>query len=628
MATDALTIAPTLHNITPERVAFVYNTNQSGSLEVAQYYRDKREIPNENLIGLSISTPAISADGLTCESVILDEADYAYQIETPLLAALSALGADFGTDGTSPIWVIILGYGIPLAFDDSGETIAIASRLHRLGQTAQNKRANHTFDRRGNFKFFDDDDASELFVTAVLDGPSVAAVKKLIDRSIDVDNQTFITGDVIVDPYGRKILTEDLAYQQDVLDFIANDISDLGLDSQTTVDIEDPYQEPTVSFFRHDSFYWGWFNPTFSRQLFLQQNERRVFLYNADDRSACNIHFLQSGSPFDLNGSDLWCNIAINIEPGYAACAGSVDEPGGDAFLRPTPFFRTLHQGATLGEAFLFASKFVSWKTVLIGDPLMVVNFPVDVPQDQNPSFQLLPNDEVILREKIIIEEALAWGSRQARLLTEVVTNVVASVDFDEELNLLHSTNNWSQQKQESAQTDIFSPVASQWSRYIQRTTNLSAAQWLEQNNLRITSRLNDVLQQTGAPSISSDSILPTGYWQFTFTFVHNILSLEDIHFELEIAINENFDSASIIHDLSSLTDTTGWSYEGQPFLFVQLPINGFPSNFSGRRVRFTSQTTHFLRITEVYYARWTAVDSNGTPFAGATATERIIISA
>ena len=65
---------------------------------------------------------------------------------------------DFSTDGTSQIWVIILGYGIPLAFDDDGETVAIASRLHLLGKSISNKKINHTFDRR-NFRFFDADDA-------------------------------------------------------------------------------------------------------------------------------------------------------------------------------------------------------------------------------------------------------------------------------------------------------------------------------------------------------------------------------------------------------------------------------------------------------------------------------------
>ena len=617
---DNTTIAPTQHNILPEQVVFVYNTNKSGSQEVAEYYQSKRNLPNENLIGLAIDVPESQTIATNCEPV-MSEADYLYQIENPLLTALENLGTDFFSDGTKSIWVIILGFGIPLSYDYNGETIVIASRLHRLGHPVQHKYPNHTFDRRGNFKFFDDTDASEVFITAILDGPTVSSVKKLIDRSLDVDNQTFITGDIFIDPYGRKETIEDLTYQQNILDFITEESANLSLNIKSTVDIDDPYQEPTVNYFSHDSFYWGWFNQTFSKQLFLNQNERRVFLYNADDKSACNIHFLQNDSPFDENGSDLWCNIAINIEPGYASCAGSVSDPGSDAFLTPIPFFQALHQGASLGEAYLFASKYVSWKTVLIGDPLLVVNFPVDIPKTQDTTFTLLPNDEIILQEKLIIEESLAWGSRQSRLLNDVVDHVVDSHNFDEELNLLYSTNTWRRLSQESSQTDLYLSIVSEWARYIQKTTNLTVDQWLNLHNEKITSRLSDILTQTGS---SSDLVFSSGFWQFEFRFVHSELTLENIHFTLEVSRFADFFSS--VFNLSTLTDTTGWSYEGQPFFFVQLPNDGFPSNFSGRKVKFKSLVSQYLRPTEVFYVRWTAISSSGIPFSE-TDTKRIIIT-
>lgn len=625
--TGSLGFAPVLHQITPERVAFIYNTNNSDSLEVAQYYRDKRLIPNDNLIGLAITAPVQGATGITCETVILDEADYLYQIENPLISALEILGTDFSTDGNSPIWVIILGFGIPLAYDDGGETIAIASRLHRLGQTVSHKFSNHTYDRRGEFKFFSDTDASELFLTAVLDGPTKEAVKKLIDRSLDVSNQTFVTGDIFIDPYGRQDTSTDTDYENDILDFIDNEVPNLGLDGKLTVDIDDPYEEPTVASLSHDSFYWGWFNQTYSQQLFLNQNERRVFLYNADDRAACNIHYHANGSPFDLNGSDFWCNLAINVEPGYATCAGSVDDPGSDAFLRPIPFFQALHQGSTVGEAFLFASEFVSWKTVLIGDPLMTVNFPIDIPSDQDTTFQLLPNNEVILREKEFIEESLGWGARQTRVLNEVRDKVVESQDFVEELNLLIPANRWFNLKNTKSQTDLQNILVSRWLRYIQSTTNFSVNQWLDENSHKITRRLNEVIQETGVSIVPETDIYDAGFWEFTFEFVHQELTLENIFFELEVSRNQTFDSGSILVDVSSLTDVTGWKYEGQPLLFVQMPNSGFPSNFSGRRVRFSSPEVNFLRSTEVYYVRWSAVDSQGMPFPGATATQRMIVS-
>jgi len=479
-STGELGFAPVLHNITPEQVVFVYNTNQSGSLEVAQYYQTRRELPDGHLIGLNLPVPIQGSTGTDCESTILDEADYLYLIETPLINALEVLGTNFSSDGNKSIWVIILGYGIPIAYSDAGELIAIASRLHRLGHATNHKHANHTYDRRV-FHFFDANDANELFITAVLDGPTVSAVKTLIDRAIDVDTQSFIVGDIVIDPYGRKTTVDDLEYQSDIVEFATQTV-DFGLSAQLTVDIEDPYQEPTIARLSHDAFYWGWYNPTYAKDLFLNQNERRVFLYNADDKSASNIHYYNNGSPFDVNGSDLWCNLAINVNPGYASCAGSVADPGSDAYLRPLPFFKSLHQGATLGESFLFASQFVDWKTVLIGDPLMVVNFPANLPSAEDTSYTSLPNDEVILRQKYYIEESLAWAERQTRLLGEVMDRAVQSQVMSETMNILVPVSNWYNLLSEQSQTDLYFSIVSRWLRYIQQTTNMSIDQWLSSN--------------------------------------------------------------------------------------------------------------------------------------------------
>ena len=104
---------------------------------------------------------------------------------------------------------------------------------------------------------------------------------------------------------------------------------------------------------------------------------------------------------------------------------------------------------------------------------------------------------------------------------------------------------------------------------------------------------------------------------------------MEDIHFELVVATDPAFDTADILFTLTTLSSTVGWSYEGQPFVFVQFPSSGFPSNFSGRRVKFVAQEAQHLRLTEIYYVRWTAVNSSGVEFfPNATAAQKIIISA
>jgi uncharacterized protein (TIGR03790 family) len=603
------------HNITPERVVFVYNSTATGSRDVALAYQSARDIPDENIIDLAVPLPTPGTTGVTTETAI-SYSDYYNTIEKPLKDRLATIGSQFSSAGEEKgsIWVIILGYGIPLRFEDNdGEIIAVASAIQRLGNNSR-KLPNFTYDRRGVFKFFDETDASELFITAVISGPTSAAALKLIERSIDVDTQTFIAGQIFVDPYGLKLTDDQLKYQDDIIDFIDNEAAYLGLTLNKTIDLEDPYKEPTISKFFRDSFYWGWYNPTFSKNLFFNQNERRVFLYNADDRAASNIHFYKNDSPFDENGSDLWCNLAINISPGYASCAGAVDDPGEDAFLRPRPFFESLHRGATLGEAFLFASKFVNWKTILIGDPLMVVNFPNDLPSHQDANNTLLPNKEVIFRIKESIEESLAWGARQTKLLNSLVNSVVGSTNLSEAIYLLEPIATWRDLKNQKSQNDIVSPAISGLLSYILKTTRLTLPEWLIKNGFSITSLLNDALSGIASATVSSTLEYPQGEWEHTFVYIHSILTLDDIFFQLQVSTNQNF--TNIVIDVDSSTDITGWKYESEPYIFTQLSDSGFPSNFSGRRIKYISPEDKRLTRAEVYYVRWRAFnDENNQVF-------------
>ena len=59
------------------------------------------------------------------------------------------------------------------------------------------------------------------------------------------------------------------------------------------------------------------------------------------------------------------------IEKGIAATIGPVAEPYVQGFPLPEIFFTLLTDGYyTLAESYLVALPFLSWKMVLIGDPL------------------------------------------------------------------------------------------------------------------------------------------------------------------------------------------------------------------------------------------------------------------
>lgn len=68
-------------------------------------------------------------------------------------------------------------------------------------------------------------------------------------------------------------------------------------------------------------------------------------------------------------GSTVWCKRML--EKGVAATIGPVGEPYVQAFPPPELFFELLLEGrATLAECFALSSPFLSWRMVLIGDPL------------------------------------------------------------------------------------------------------------------------------------------------------------------------------------------------------------------------------------------------------------------
>ena len=67
--------------------------------------------------------------------------------------------------------------------------------------------------------------------------------------------------------------------------------------------------------------------------------------------------------------STMWCKLML--EKGVAATIGPVGEPYLESFPQPELFFGLLIDGRlTLAECFALSSPCLSWKMVLIGDPL------------------------------------------------------------------------------------------------------------------------------------------------------------------------------------------------------------------------------------------------------------------
>jgi len=68
-------------------------------------------------------------------------------------------------------------------------------------------------------------------------------------------------------------------------------------------------------------------------------------------------------------GSQVWCKRML--EEGVAATLGPVGEPYVNAFPVPEVFFQVLTNGyLCLAECYQVSLPFLSWKMILIGDPL------------------------------------------------------------------------------------------------------------------------------------------------------------------------------------------------------------------------------------------------------------------
>jgi len=182
--------------------------------------------------------------------------------------------------------------------------------------------------------------------------------------------------------------------------------------------------------------------------------------------------------------------------------------------------------------------------------------------------------------------------------------------------------------KTQDSRDNLIITAASSFIFYILATTGISFPAWLNLHKEKTSILFNNLLKKTGAGSVPDEDVNNLvhreGHWQFDFIYNHPFQTFENIHFELQLSLVKDF--SLIMVELNSLDDITGWKYEAEPFIFVQLSTSGFPSNFSGRAVRFVSPTTNFLIRTEIYHIRWRALNSLGVPIIGYQNAGQIII--
>jgi uncharacterized protein (TIGR03790 family) len=356
-----------------DSVVVIYNTEMSGSKEVADHYAARRHVPEKQVIGLKLTT------GET-----MSRAEYRDQLESPLLNFLeteklwrvepAAGGADSGASRVTEAKVryAVLCYGVPLRIAEDGtlkepsaerlpENVrrngaAVDSELCLLPWLEPHRRLagfiRNPFYGASNAALLDP--TNGLMLVARLDGPDAAIAGALVDKAMEAESNG-LWGRAYFDLRGG---TESSVKKGDGwIGFAAMAASAYGF--ETVVDEKPETFSPGFPM-SQIALYAGWYDAHVSGPFTQPTVE---FMPGA---FAYHLHSFSARTLRSRNTN--WCGPLL--ADGATATMGCVDEP----FLDGTPnvgiFFGRWLAGFTFGEAAYASQLLVSWQTTVIGDPL------------------------------------------------------------------------------------------------------------------------------------------------------------------------------------------------------------------------------------------------------------------
>ena len=361
-------LAPLLHAspISPERVIVLYNSSIPESKELAEYYIKVRNIPQTNLIGLSLpNKPEISRE------------DYELSIKDPLQKILIERGFwimgktsnGFDLPVRSKVNTLVCIRGIPYKIKRSPVTQAPAQKLPP--QFAKRTEASvdseltmcgisgppvvGPLDNPYFKKDFGINEAKmpHIMLVGRIDGPSYATCKRMINDAVATEKQG-LWGMCYLD---KSLKGKGFAIGDQWLDNIARLNDATGI--PTAVDANK--QTFTTNYPMNDAaLYFGWYTPHRNGPLLNPEFKFR--------RGAVAVH-LHSFSASNLrNATKHWTGPIL--EKGAAATLGNVYEP----YLQLTHHFDIFHasllKGHSLVEAAYMSIPYLSWQNVVLGDPL------------------------------------------------------------------------------------------------------------------------------------------------------------------------------------------------------------------------------------------------------------------
>ena len=390
-----LSVTPSVA-IEPDEILVIANKNVARSVELAQYYMEKRNVPDSNLLQLRVS-----------DKEVCTRDEYNKKVAPEVLRRLEQ------TAQTRRIRCLVTMYGLPLKISapkmtpDEKKQVAelkkrqktIKDRLKTFseqeGEEISNlKQESKTIEKRISvlnkadqrssldselavvlekdyslsgwipnpyFIGFKDKKLSiakeNILMVSRLDGPSAHSVKRIIQDSIQAEKNG-LSGIAYFDARWQASPKKELsgyAYFDNSIHRAADLIRKSRL---MPVVIDDTSELFKSGEGQNAALYCGWYSLAKYVDAFIWK------------QGAVGYHIASSEcSTLKNKNSRVWCKMML--EKGVAATIGPVWEPYVQAFPIPEVFFGFLVDGyLSLAECYLISTPFFSWQMVLIGDPL------------------------------------------------------------------------------------------------------------------------------------------------------------------------------------------------------------------------------------------------------------------
>lgn len=338
-----------LESIKPDErskhVLVVCNQSSEDSLELAEYYCKRRNIPAENVV---------QVDTTISEVVTWD--DYKWNIQKVVDDAIKK--------HNEPIDYIVLMRGMPLRVDDSvGPSVdSLLAGMHlergKIEYTQMDGIESNLLAQLQNPYFQSDDHFSSkkynMYLVTRLDGNTVEDVQHMIQRGLKARAST---GPFLLDKAANRTSGGYLTMNNELSD-CATDLNSLGF--QVILDNTEKFvgcNQPVMGYVS-----WGSNDSKFDKEVY------RSIKFQPG--AICETFVSTSGrSMMPLPSGQ--SQIVDLIHSGVTGVKGYVSEPFVSALARPTVLFDRYTRGFNLAESFYAASPLILWKDIVIGDPLV-----------------------------------------------------------------------------------------------------------------------------------------------------------------------------------------------------------------------------------------------------------------